>query len=60
VVRSTASAKAVMEASSVITIQGTTCACWAGPVHCVMVTAIACAGPDRIASSTRQLRKASA
>ena len=47
-------------ASLSMRIHGTTCACSAGPVHCIMVTAIAPLAPARIASSSRGSRKAAA
>ena len=49
---SMASAKALAEAASLISVHGTTCTCMAGPVHCTMVTAIEPVAPPRIASST--------
>ena len=55
---SMASAKACIEASSLISIHGTTWICSAGPVHCVMVTAIACIVPEPMARSSCGLRKA--
>ena len=39
-------------------VHPTTWTCNAGPVHCTMVTAMACAGPERIARSTWAWRKA--
>ena len=39
-----------MEASSLISIHGTTWICSAGPVHCTMVTAIDAVVPEPIAS----------
>ena len=47
-------------ASSLISVQGTTCTCIAGPVHCTMVTAIDPVEPPRMAFSTRGLRNAAA
>ena len=47
-----------MEASSLISIHGTTWICSAGPVHCTIVTAIACVVPEPIACSSRGLRNA--
>ncbi len=55
---SIASANASIEASSAIKAHGTTCTCMAGPVHCVMVTAIDAAEPERMACSRRGSRKA--
>ena len=55
-----ASAKALAEAASLISVQGTTCTCIAGPVHCTMVTAIEPVEPPRMALSTCGLRNASA
>ena len=57
---STASAKALAEPASLISVQGTTCTCMAGPVHCTMVTAIDPVEPPRMAFKTCWLRKASA
>ncbi len=44
------SAKAFAEAASEIFVHGTAVTCSAGPVHCIMMTAIDCAGPDWIAA----------
>jgi len=55
---SIAAASASMDASSLTSIQGTTCTCSTGPVHCTMVTAIACREPERTARSRSGLRKA--
>ena len=52
------SAKAPVVASSLTTVQGSTCTCNAGPVHCTIVTAIARALPERMAFSTRRSRNA--
>jgi hypothetical protein len=55
---SMASAKARIEASLSISIQGTTWICSTGPVHCVMVTTIARVAPEPMACKSRGLRKA--
>src|ERR1700716_1491397 len=55
-----ASAKAFAEAVSEIRVHGTAVTCSAGPVHCIMMTAIDCVGPDWIAATTRGWRNAAA
>jgi hypothetical protein len=55
---SMASATACMEASSLMRVQGSTCTCNTGPVHCTMVTAMDWVVPERMAVSRRGLRKA--
>jgi hypothetical protein len=57
---SMASAKASAEPASLISVQGTTCTCMVGPVHCTMVTAIEPVEPPRMALSICWLRNASA
>ena len=56
--RAISSANAFAEAASEILVHGTAATCSAGPVHCIMMTAIARAGPDWIAPITRGWRNA--
>ena len=55
---SMAAASASIEASSLTSLQGTTCTCMAGPVHCTIVTAIACGRAGAHRAQQGGLRKA--
>src|ERR1043165_9241609 len=49
------SANACAEAASEILVHGTAITCSAGPVHCIMITAIDCVGPAEIAAATQSI-----